>query len=99
MKNIAIIGGGASGLMAALFAARSGASVTLYEHNASVGKKILASGNGRCNIINTAATYADYAGNDPQFVTYALKQMSFHYFQSFCHSLGLLLDIKDDGRC
>ncbi len=99
MKNIAIIGGGASGLMAALFAARSGASVTLYEHNASVGKKILASGNGRCNIINTAATYADYAGNDPQFVTYALKQMSLHYFQSFCHSLGLLLDIKDDGRC
>lgn len=99
MKNIAIIGGGASGLMAALFAARSGASVTLYEHNASVGKKILASGNGRCNIINTAATYADYAGNDPQFVTYALKQMNFHYFQSFCHSLGLLLDIKEDGRC
>ncbi len=99
MKTIAIIGGGASGLMAALFAARSGASVTLYEHNASVGKKILASGNGRCNIITTAATYADYAGNDPQFVTYALKQMSFHYFQNFCLSLGLLLDIKEDGRC
>lgn len=99
MKTIAIIGGGASGLMAALFAARSGANVTLYEHNAAVGKKILASGNGRCNIINTAATHADYAGNDPQFVTYALKQLNFHYFQNLCHSLGLLLDIKDDGRC
>ncbi|MCI4407296.1 MAG: NAD(P)/FAD-dependent oxidoreductase [Sulfuricurvum sp.] len=99
MKKIAIIGGGASGLMAALAAARSGANVTLYEHNNAVGKKILASGNGRCNIINTTVSYHDYAGSDPQFVTYALKQLSFHYFQSFCHSIGLLLDIKDDGRC
>jgi predicted Rossmann fold flavoprotein len=99
MKSIAIIGGGASGLMAALFAARAGARVTVYEHNNSVGKKILASGNGRCNIINTTASYEDYAGADPQFVTYALKQMNFHYFQSLCHSIGLLLDIKEDGRC
>jgi len=99
MKKIAIIGGGASGLMAALFAARAGANVTIYEHNNSVGKKILASGNGRCNIINTTATYEDYAGADPQFVTYGLKQLNFHYFEKFCHSIGLLLDIKDDGRC
>ena len=99
MKKIAIIGGGASGLMAALFAARAGADVTIYEHNSSVGKKILASGNGRCNIINTTATHEDYAGTDPHFVTYALKQLSFGYFEKFCHSIGLLLDIKEDGRC
>ena len=99
MKHIAIIGGGASGLMAALFAARSGANVTVYEHNTGVGKKILASGNGRCNIINTTVSHEDYAGSDPQFVTYPLKQMNFHYFQSLCHSIGLLLDIKEDGRC
>jgi len=99
MNKIAIIGGGASGLMAALFAARTGADVTIYEHNNSVGKKILASGNGRCNIINTTATHEDYAGNDPQFVTYSLKQLSFGYFEKFCHSIGLILDIKEDGRC
>ncbi|MDD2265783.1 NAD(P)/FAD-dependent oxidoreductase [Sulfuricurvum sp.] len=99
LNKIAIIGGGASGLMAALFAARAGADVTVYEHNSGVGKKILASGNGRCNIINTTATYEDYAGNDPHFVTYALKQLSFHYFEKFCHSIGLILDIKEDGRC
>jgi len=99
MNTIAIIGGGASGLMAALFAARSGADVTIYEHNASVGKKILASGNGRCNIINTTATHDDDAGNDPHFVTYALKQLSFGYFEKFCNSIGLILDIKEDGRC
>lgn len=99
MNKIAIIGGGASGLMAALFAARSGADVTIYEHNNGVGKKILASGNGRCNIINTTATHEDYAGNDPHFAIYALKQLSFHYFEKFCHSIGLILDIKEDGRC
>ncbi|WP_295053953.1 NAD(P)/FAD-dependent oxidoreductase [Sulfuricurvum sp.] len=99
MKKIAIIGGGASGLMAALTAARAGSDVTMYEHNSGVGKKILASGNGRCNIINTTVSYEDYAGADPQFVTYALKQLGFSYFEKFCHSIGLLLDIKEDGRC
>lgn len=99
MNKIAIIGGGGSGLMAALFAARAGANVTLYEHNSSVGKKILASGNGRCNIINTTATHEDYAGSEPQFVTYPLKQLNFAYFEKLCLSIGLLLDIKDDGRC
>lgn len=99
MKNIAIIGGGASGLMAALFASRAGASVTLYEHNNDVGKKILASGNGRCNIINTTATCDDYAGENPSFASYALKQLSFGYFVTLARSLGLELDIKDDGRC
>lgn len=98
-NTIAIIGGGASGLMAALFAARSGADVTIYEHNSGVGKKILASGNGRCNIINTSSSADDYAGADPQFVTYALKQLGFNYFEKFCRSIGLVLDIKEDGRC
>lgn len=99
MKKIAIIGGGASGLMAALFAARAGLDVTIYEHNTDVGKKILASGNGRCNIINTTASSHDYASQDPSFVSYALKQLHFSYFEKICASIGLLLDVKEDGRC
>lgn len=99
MKTIAIIGGGAAGLMASIIAAREGADVTLYEHNQSVGKKILASGNGRCNIINTTATAHDYFGINADFATYALEQLPFASFVTFCHSIGLLLDIKDDGRC
>jgi hypothetical protein len=99
MNTIAIIGGGASGMMAAIVAARDGADVTIYEHNNSVGKKILASGNGRCNIINTTASVADYAGKNPEFVTYALQQLPFPEFETFCHSIGLLLECKDDGRC
>ena len=97
--KVAILGGGAAGLMAAVTAARSGADVTIYEHNSSVGKKILASGNGRCNIINTTATSDDYAGMDTDFVTYALQQLPFDAFVTFCHSIGLLLECKPDGRC
>ena len=49
MKNVIVVGGGASGLMAAISAAKSGASVCILEHNEKLGKKILATGNGRCN--------------------------------------------------
>ncbi len=85
--------------MAALTAARSGGNVTIYEHNSSVGKKILASGNGRCNIINMTVSSDDYAGADPFFAQYALKQLPFEDFQTLCLSMGMLLDIKEDGRC
>ena len=99
MNNVAIIGGGAAGLMAALAASQAGANVTLFEHNKNIGKKILASGNGRCNIINTTAYSSDYFGTSPEFVTYALEAMPFQAFERFCLSIGLLLDTKDDGRC
>ena len=52
MKKIVVIGGGASGLMASIWAARTGASVTLLEHNERTGKKILATGNGKCKLNN-----------------------------------------------
>jgi len=99
MKKVAIIGGGAAGMMVAITAAREGLDVTIFEHNKSVGKKILASGNGRCNIINTTASHQDYFGANPNFVDIALESMSFKKFEQFCLSIGLILDIKDDGRC
>ena len=51
-RKICIIGGGASGLMAAIMAAREGGEVTLLEHNEKTGRKLLATGNGRCNLTN-----------------------------------------------
>ena len=51
-KDILIVGGGAAGLMAALFAARGGAQVTLLERNEKLGKKIYITGKGRCNLSN-----------------------------------------------
>ena len=50
--QVIIIGGGASGLMAAITAARNGRQVTLLERQARVGRKLLATGNGRCNLTN-----------------------------------------------
>lgn len=99
MKKLAIIGGGASGLMAAITAASSGISVDIFEQNSDVGKKILASGNGRCNIINTQYTSQDFAGLDTDFCHYALEQFNFKNFEKFALSIGLLLDKKEDGRC
>ena len=99
MNKVAIIGGGAAGLMAAITASKSGINVDLYEQNSRVGKKILASGNGRCNIINTTSSAADYFGEQPHFIDYALSLLPFSAFEKFCHSIGLLLEIKEDGRC
>jgi len=98
MKKVAIIGGGAGGLMAAITAARNGANVTMFEHNDSVGKKILASGNGRCNISNTSLSENDYFGEHPEFVKTALETFGYARFEKFCRSIGLLLDAKEDGR-
>ena len=52
MTRTGIIGGGASGMMAAIQAAESGASVTILERRDRIGKKLLATGNGRCNLGN-----------------------------------------------
>lgn len=62
--KIAVIGGGASGLMAAVTAADAGADVTVYERNDRVGKKILATGNGKCNFSNREMSIEKYYGSD-----------------------------------
>lgn len=56
MKHIAVIGGGAAGTMAAYAAALNGASVTVYEHNEKIGKKLFITGKGRCNLSNDCDT-------------------------------------------
>ena len=48
-RNVIIIGGGAAGMVAAISSRRQGANVTILERNPRVGKKLLATGNGRCN--------------------------------------------------
>lgn len=54
MKKVAVIGGGAAGMMAAVAAAREGASVTVYEKNEKLGKKLFITGKGRCNVTNSS---------------------------------------------
>lgn len=98
--KIAIIGAGAAGIMAAITAKRldKNLQIDLFDANKSIGKKILASGNGRCNISNSNITSKNYLGENPDFVNYALKEFDFKAFEKFCKSIGLLLDIKESGK-
>ena len=98
-KKVAIVGAGASGLITAIFCAKDGLEVDLFEQNTKCGKKILVSGNGRCNITNTTFSKANYICTNPDFVTPALSAFDFAHFERFVNSLGLLLDKKPDGRC
>ena len=67
MKGIvAIVGGGAAGMMATIQAAKQGANVVLVEHNDALGKKLLATGNGRCNFSNINVSSAAYYGTSPE---------------------------------
>lgn len=94
--GILILGGGASGLAAAVEAARSGADVTVLEKLDRVGKKILATGNGRCNLLNIHASPADY--NDPSFVGRVFTQFDVQSDLRFFRSMGLLTTADAEGR-
>lgn len=66
--NIAIIGGGVSGMIAAIIASDNGASVTIFEHMQRLGKKLLLTGSGKCNISNSDMDLAHFHSNDPDKV-------------------------------
>ncbi|MBY0540846.1 MAG: NAD(P)/FAD-dependent oxidoreductase [Campylobacterales bacterium] len=98
--KIAIIGAGAAGIIAAITAKRlnKNLQMDLFDANKGIGKKILASGNGRCNISNNQITSKNYLGENPDFTSFALKEFDFKAFEKFCKSIGLLLDIKPSGK-
>lgn len=88
-KRVLIIGGGAAGLMAAVMAARNGAQVTLLEHNEKPGKKICATGNGKCNLTNLACPADAYRGSCPDFAKDALAAFSVQDTIRFFSELGI----------
>lgn len=94
--NIAVIGGGASGLCCSIEAAKGGASVTLYEAKDRVGKKILATGNGRCNMLNSFATARDYSA--PSFADGVLGRYDAAFVCRFFEQLGLYSRADEEGR-
>ncbi|MBU0720161.1 NAD(P)/FAD-dependent oxidoreductase [bacterium] len=106
MKKVAIIGAGASGLLSAIFCAKAHATnkaafeadVDLYEQNEKCAKKILVSGNGRCNITNRDINIDDFFSQNPLFVKDALHAFGFEEFKNFTSGIGLALDVKEDGR-
>ncbi len=97
-ENIAVIGGGAAGLVAAISAARLGSKVTIYERCDRMAKKILATGNGRCNMTNVNAKVEKYHGKNPQFIKGAMHQFWVEETIDFFKQLGIVAKIEDDGK-
>ncbi len=102
MENkIAIIGGGASGMIAAIIASRNGAKVTIYERMNRIGRKILATGNGRCNLTNINLKWNDLQcihGNDVKFAGHILKQFTVEETINFFETLGIAHKVEEGGK-
>ena len=102
--GIAIVGGGASGLAAAITAANalqkagSTAKAVIFERGQRVGRKLLATGNGRCNLSNRNASPEHYHGVDPDFVRTAFKRFSVKSNLDFFYKMGLLTVEEEEGK-
>ena len=97
--TVGIIGGGASGMAAALAAAQyPNTQVILLERQSRVGRKLGATGNGRCNLTNLHAEASAYHGENPAFAAPALERYPVEETLNWFRALGLLTVAEDSGR-
>ena len=97
--TVGIIGAGAAGMAAALAAAENpNVQVVLLERQARVGRKLQATGNGRCNLTNLHALEGGYHGNEPSFADTALRAADPEAVLSWFEGLGLLTVAEESGR-
>lgn len=93
--KIGIIGGGASGIMSALVAVKEGADVTILEHMPRIGKKILLTGSGKCNLTNEDMDISHFHSDDNSIVESVLKECGKNMTLSFLSELGLMYKCKN----
>ena len=93
--KVIIVGAGAAGMTAAIFAAREGAQVVLLEHKDRVGKKILSTGNGRCNLSNRLQEPFCYRSGQPDFPWKALVAFTLPMTLEYFEDLGVLTRERD----
>ena len=98
MNDVIVLGGGASGMAAALTALERGCTVTLIERQARLGRKLLTTGNGRCNLTNEHAGPDHYHGERPEFCRYALEQYPAAETLAWFAAMGLETVTESDGR-
>lgn len=96
--KVIVVGGGAAGMISAISAKKNGAEVTILERNSRVGKKILATGNGRCNYTNKFLDAKNYHGKNFKFVYSPLSQFGVEETISFFEKLGIVPAIEDGGK-
>ena len=97
-SSVLIIGGGAAGITAAIAAARAGAKVTILERNERIGRKILSTGNGRCNLTNTDLHLKHYHGQNPKFAYSALNEFNYEKTLKFFDNLGIFPKTEAGGK-
>jgi predicted Rossmann fold flavoprotein len=98
MFDVVIIGAGASGLVSAIALARRGKKVLILEKNRKVGKKLLATGNGRCNITNQRPTLEHFYSHNPKFIAQLLDGYGYQSIKQFFKSIGLELVEGKEGK-
>ena len=96
--EIAVIGGGASGLMAAITAKKSGKEVIILERKDRILKKVLITGNGRCNITNVNANISNYFGKNISSVENILNRFTPHDTMDFFNELGIVCNEENRGK-
>jgi predicted Rossmann fold flavoprotein len=99
LKRIGIIGAGPAGMMAALEAAKRGAQVLLFDTNPMVGRKLLVTGNGRCNLSNANVAADRYTCADPAFLEQALATFGHERLIAALRALGIPTYSTHDGWC
>ena len=97
-NRIVVVGGGASGMMAAIVAQSRGSDVTILERNERVGKKLLATGNGRCNYTNENIDLNFFHGEDKEFIKSVLGKFTNKDAIEFFESRGIVPAIEDNGK-
>ena len=100
MTDVLFIGGGAAGLCGALMLKRCAPqmSVTVVEKAPRVGKKLLATGNGTCNLSNIHADVSHYHGQDSSFAAFALETFTPKDARNFFASIGVKTEVRENGR-
>jgi predicted Rossmann fold flavoprotein len=98
MTDVIVIGAGASGLVTAIVAARRGKKVLILEKNNKVGKKLLATGNGKCNITNQKPNINRFYSQNPSFITDSLDGYNYQSIKQFFKSIGLELIEAKEGK-
>ncbi len=93
-----VVGAGAAGLVSAITTARTGHTVLLLEQNNKIGKKILVSGNGKCNIDNKYISTNRFHGQNPHFIQEVLEGQGFDIVKKFFTSIGLELIEGKEGK-
>lgn len=96
--RLAVIGGGAAGMAAAIAAGSRGADVTILEKNPRIGRKLLVTGNGRCNFTNVNTGVVNYHGRNPKFVHAALGRFDVNKTIDFFERLGVVHKVEAEGK-